>query len=94
MDEIGSGIKMVLGGIGGIGLATVIKWLHGEISGLKKRVHSIESTQAHKIDEGKARQLIQDLNEPLKRDLEYIKKAQDAQVVKMDKIIEKLNDRS
>ena len=90
MDEISNGIKAIVGGVGGLGVAMVIKWLHREIGGLKKRVLNLESNQAGKIDENKARQLIEDLNAPLKKDLEYIKQSQDAQAAKLDKMMEKL----
>lgn len=94
MEDIDSFVKLVFGGGGALGFATIIKWLHGRDNRLEDRVKQLENKQPSKLDETKARQLFDDLNAPLKKDMEYLKQQVGDTNNKLDRILDKiLNDR-
>ena len=97
IESVDSLIKLVAGSGGVIGLTTLVKWLHTRDNRLELRIQRLENSQATKLGNEDARQLIKDLNAPLIKDIEYFKEILvahntklDKQDQKLDKIIDKL----
>lgn len=76
--------------LGGTGLTTLIGWNYKRVTRLENRIHSVEQQLATRPTEKATRQLIQDLQAPVKTDMEYIKSETDKQSKKLDMILEKL----